>query len=1047
MFLFTYTASAQKVLLDDFESPENWKIFKADGVNVSIEKVSGRNGNAIRLTYDFTKGTGYGGIQKAVSIKLPENFKFIFYLRANSPHNNLEVKFLDSTGENVWWMNNRNFEFPVDWKKFTVKKRHIKFAWGPTTEKSLENISRIEFTIASYNGGKGWVEFDDLQFEELPAEKTPAAQPQFTASSQKSGKYSLKNISDGSNTTTWLSKKSKSDTIFIDFKQPREFGGFIIDWDKKWYPDGYKFFLSDDKTNWENVYSVEKINGGRSYIRLKDAEAKFAQIVMTSNSAREIGINELKILEPGYSEELNKFFINMAKEYPRGYFPRYFYEEASHWTVIGVNSDVKEALINEDGTIEVDKNRFSIEPMLYLKNKLITWNDVNKSQSLEDDYLPMPEVKWEKDKINLKIKSFAAGEANKNSTLFNSYIIENQNKVSISGKLFLLLRPFQVNPYYQWLNLRGGVSSISSINISDSLIKVDDDKYLIPLTKYSSAGVLYFDEANTAELLAKGEMPSAKSVEDKQKLASGVLCYNFDLKPGEKKEILLAVPFYKEVPENLIFSDDKSNSQAFKNLFAQTKQFWQDKLNYIKFNLPISGKKIADTYRSNLAYILINRDNAGIQPGSRSYERSWIRDGSLTSSALLKSGIVDEVRDFIDWYSANQFENGKIPCVVDSRGPDPVPENDSHGEYLFLIKQFYNFTHDSSFLANNNLKVIKTVDYIQSMIAETLIEDIKNGSDSLRPFYGLMPESISHEGYSAKPMHSYWDDFFTLRGLKDAVDIEAILKDEKEYLRFKSIRDSFRENLYNSLKLAIKIKDIDYIPGCAELGDFDATSTTIAIYPVNELPNLPEPQLSNTFNRYYNYFSNRRNGKTDWVNYTPYEVRIIGSFIFLNEPERAHNLIEYFLKAQRPYGWNAWAEVVWRDEKYPGYIGDMPHTWVGSDFINAVRAMFVYENDYDTSLVIGAALYEDWINASGGMSIEHLPTYYGELSYNIIKSDDHYSLNLYGELNLPAGNIILKNFNSSKMPLKVFINGTESKLFTNNSITINQFPAKVTILY
>ena len=33
---------------------------------------------------------------------------------------------------------------------------------------------------------------------------------------------------------------------------------------------------------------------------------------------------------------------------------------------------------------------------------------------------------------------------------------------------------------------------------------------------------------------------------------------------------------------------------------------------------------------------------------------------------------------------------------------------------------------------------------------------------------GLVTESISHEGYSAKPVHSYWDDFWALRGLDDA---------------------------------------------------------------------------------------------------------------------------------------------------------------------------------------------------------------------------------------------------------------------------------------
>ena len=32
----------------------------------------------------------------------------------------------------------------------------------------------------------------------------------------------------------------------------------------------------------------------------------------------------------------------------------------------------------------------------------------------------------------------------------------------------------------------------------------------------------------------------------------------------------------------------------------------------------------------------------------------------------------------------------------------------------------------------------------------------------------LLPASISHEGYAAKPMHSYWDDFWALKGYEAA---------------------------------------------------------------------------------------------------------------------------------------------------------------------------------------------------------------------------------------------------------------------------------------
>ncbi len=1047
LFLLSNSSFAQKKIIENFESTDDWKIYKSDGVEVQIKQVAGRTGKAIRLEYDYTKGAGYGGIQRNLTFKLPENFQFTFYLRANSPNNNFEIKFLDESGENVWWMNNRNFSFPTEWTKFTVKKRHIEFAWGPTEDNSFKKFSRLEFTIASFTGGKGWVEFDDMYFEQLPDDNQIKPTPLISSSGKLSDEFSINNISDGNINSRWLSSASDEEKLLIDFQIYREIGGFVIDWDEKNYPLEYEIYISEDGENWNKVYSVQNNSSDRSYIRLINAEGKYASIVLRKSASKYFGIKELKILEPSYTENLNQFFINIAKDFPRGYFPKYFYEEASYWNIIGTNSDYREALINEEGMIEVDKQRFSIEPMILNGNKLITWNDVKTEQSLEDKYLPIPLVKWISDEVNLQIKSFASGKANESSVLYCTYNVTNSSKATVEGKLFLLIRPFQVNPYYQWLNAVGGVSKISSIAIDESVIKIDSDKFIYPLTKINNAGAIRFEAGNLISKLSNGIIPNEKNVTDNLGLASGVLSYNYRLKPGESKEFAIAIPFYENKIDLKFSGNDSESLELLKKEFQKVKSQWEKTLSHIKFNLPPSADKIVNTYKSNLAYILINRDGAGIQPGSRSYERSWIRDGSLTSSALLKSGIVDEVREFIDWYSNYQYENGKIPCVVDKRGADPVPEHDSHGEYIFLLKQYFNFTKDTSILRRHNEQIIKAVDYIKSLIDERSTDHFKLGNDSVRAYYGILPESISHEGYSSKPMHSYWDSFFALRGLKDAVDIQKILGNDAEYQRIKKIRDKFKTDLYNSLNLAIKTRNIDYIPGCVELGDFDPTSTTIALYPVNEKNNLPQPYLTNTFNKYYEYFINRKYGKINWLNYTPYENRVIGSFILMDEPQRAHDLIEFFLNDQRPSGWNQWAEVVWKDKYHPAFIGDMPHTWVGSDFINAVRSMFVYENEEDSSLVIGAALYDDWINYKNGISVENLPTFYGEISYRIKKENKKFEIDVYGNLNLPSDKIILKNFNSSKLPAKVLINGKDSKSFTNSTITINEFPAKVEVFY
>jgi hypothetical protein len=1045
--LITTILHAQIKTLDTFENTDGWGFIKSDGVNLKVSNEKGLTGNAVRFDYDFTKGTGYGGIQKLFPIDLPENFEFTFYIKAESPANNFEIKFIDSTGNNVWWVSNRNYDFPEEWKKIRIRKRHISFAWGPTADQSLKRIDRIEFTIASFVGGKGTLWIDDLRFEPLQPETSAYPLPSATASSALKN-HSPAFITDNANETFWQSSGASDQEVVVDFKTRREFGGLQINWLNEARAKSFDVLLSDDGKRWEKVYSVKSNQNDISFIRLVESEAKYLKIkIIESASAKSTGIREIRFLDVKSSLTPNDFLIHVAKNSPEGNYPRYLLEQASYWTITGVNNDLKEAMINEDAMVEVDKAQFSIEPMIKMGGSLYNWSNVKSSQSMgsadkKSEFEFAPAVTWNCNDLEFNTSVTATGVANKSSQLNIRYAFRNLSDQPKDFELYLLVRPFQVNPYYQFLNLTGGVGKINSIREVDGGKLVVDDKVILSQKKYDSFGAAGFDDGNVVDLLRDGNFPQNRSASDPNGLANGVIKYTFHLNPGERSEFFVVVPFYSgklaaenSVPENLSEESGKAT------------KFWNEKVSHIKFNLPPSADRIVNTYKSNLAYILINRDLAGIQPGSRSYERSWIRDGALTSSALLKSGIVPEVKDFIDWYASHQYENGKVPCVVDFRGPDPVPENDSHGELIYLIREYFNFTGDTAFLRSNNQYVLKTVGYIESLIAERSTDHFKNGNDSVRAYYGLMPESISHEGYSAKPMHSYWDNFFTMKGLKDAVEIQKILGEQESYERLKKVRDTFRENLYNSLQLAMKLRKINYIPGCVELGDFDATSTTIALTPCNELNNLPKPQVYNTFDQYYAFFKNRRDGKLDWVNYTPYENRLIGSFIILDQPERAHELIAFFLNDQRPQGWNHWAEVVWKDYRIPRYIGDMPHTWVGSDFINAIRSMFVYENEYDQSLVLASALYQDWIDAPDGISVGNLPTYYGEISYAIKKENSSYHFSISGNVKLPANGIKIRNFNGSKLPQKVTVNGEERKDFTNSEISASKIPAEVVIYY
>lgn len=1031
----------QSTVIENFEDLSNIKKIFSDGAKIEISLANNHNGKCLKIDYEFF-GAGYCGIERIFRTKLPQDYKFSFYTKGNSPKNNLEFKLVDKTGDNVWWKNQRYFEFPSEWQKITIKKRNIEFAWGPMGGGEAKEIESLQIIIASAEGGSGTIYLDQLNFEEIAQPKDPSVKPIISSFYLKD--RNLNNLADNNFTTRWQSKRnSERQTLLIDFQFIKEIGGFVFHWDEFDFARDFEILISNNRVDWERVFLLNHNNLSRNIIFLPDVDARYVKINLTRSSRKKGYIlKEIEIKDAEFSKNYNAFFSNVAQYYMPGYFPKYFLNKQSYWTVVGVSEDLKEALINQQGTIEVDKACFSVEPFIQLNDELITWNDVQINQTLEKEYLPLPHVKWIHPSFNMEITALADGDPG-SSNLLIKYSLTNTSKTPITGKLYLSFRPFQVNPKWQFLNNEGGVTKIKSIKYSDSVIQINNDKIVIPLTIAENFGATDFYHGEIIDYLIKQKLPTNQFVKDDFGFASASLCYNFILSAGESKEYFLLVPFHQLNSTSL--NEARNNpSNYFSDRLQNQISFWKEKLDNIKIQLPASGDKIIKTMKSYLAYILINKDGPAIQPGSRSYERSWIRDGALTSSALLRLGLKDEVRNFLDWYSRYQFPSGKIPCVVDKRGADPTAENDSHGEYIYAVLQFFKFTHDTAFLAGKLQNIIGAVNYIEFLTNQRKTDQYAK-PDSI-VFWGLVPESISHEGYSAKPMHSYWDNFFTLRGLRDAIEITDILGETELKKRYEILRDDFEKNLLNSLKRAIQNHNIDYIPGCAELGDFDATSTTIALFPCNEQKRLPQKELLNTFEIYYSNSLKRMQKNSDWKNYTPYELRVIGSFVLLNQRERAHKMLDFFFEDQRPKVWNHWAEVVWKNIDEPQFIGDMPHTWVGSDFINSIRTMLIYEDELDSSLVLGAGLKNEWIESGKKIIVSDLPTYYGNVNYSIEKKENYYELTIGSDLIIPKNAIVFKNFKDTT-PTKVFINDKESDNFNINEIIIKSIPAVVRIEY
>ncbi|MBC7975275.1 MAG: hypothetical protein H7138_09840, partial [Myxococcales bacterium] len=470
---------------------------------------------------------------------------------------------------------------------------------------------------------------------------------------------------------------------------------------------------------------------------------------------------------------------------------------------------------------------------------------------------------------------------------------------------------------------------------------------------------------------------------------------------------------------------------------AAARTEWHAKLDRVGFRVPAAGRPIIDTLRSSLAYMLLSRDGAILRPGTRSYARAWIRDGAMIGEALLRLGHPEIAIAFLRWYAPFQFASGKVPCCVEAHGAVPVPENDSHGQLIHLAAEIERYTRDRTQLTAVWPNVVAAARYLEELRQSERTP--ANQTAERRARYGLLPPTISHEGYSAKAAYSYWDDFWGLVGFRDAAWLAGELGDTALQTTLAGQRDEFERDLLASIANSAADHRVDFIPGAADLGDFDATSTTIGLSPGGAQHALPAKLLDATFERAWQQLISRRTNTT-WKDYTPYELRLIGSFVRLGWRDRVQQGLALYFADQRPRAWNQWAEVVGRVVREPRFVGDMPHAWVHSDYARSALDMFAYERD-DHAWVLAAGIAPAWFTGRG-FAIEKLPTPFGALSYAVTATERAVTVQIDAGALPPVGLVLTWPFPTP--PGTTRINGKPAA-WRGAELLITERPATIVI--
>ena len=1002
-------------LLDGFEHVGEWKAGATEDSNASVSKTEGASGHALKLSYRFL-AAGVAYARRALPLDLSNNFEMAFQLKGHAPKSTFEVKLLDESGANVWWKRFPDYEFPEDWTTIRIRRSDISFAWGPIEDHDLKTIAKMEFVVVGASGDEASVEFDTLEIRTLP--ELPTVLPPVVA---KAGDVSAPAAVDGNSKTIWTTGKTTD--LTLDRGYVGELGGLTLRWADGQSPETMNVALSEDGTSWTvpewQQYVRPSSTGTTEYLRMPKAFGRYIRLSMTPASGDSVGLLDATVEPPEFGQDDNRFLLSLAKETKKGSYPRSFSGEQIYWTIVGVPRGGRAALLSEDGAMEPGPGAFSIEPFVIEDGFVLSWANGEHHHSLLDDYLPLPRVRRTHEGFSLDITAHRppvppgrkGGTDGNARDVVTRYRLANTGTIRRTLTLALAIRPMQVNPPTQTLNLVGGVSRIEQISWDDAAFRVNGDWSVYPDLKPDQVSLAGFERAGFPHVQDAIARTNSQSIVAPGAFGSGVMYFHVDLKPGEVRQATVVTVLDDEGGHTPDL--DRKAIAAAETAAADE---WREILNQIDISGPSESLPVLHALKTAFAHMMITREGPALRPGPRSYARSWIRDGAMMSESFLRLGHNEPAVDFARWYAPYQFSSGKVPCCVDKRGADPVVENDSHGELIFLIADIYRHTGDRAFAKAMWRYADKAAAVINVLRLSERME--QNSQGDRKALYGLLPPSISHEGYSEKPAYSFWDNFWGLKGLNDAAFLALELGHTDRAAEIRADAAEFAGDIGASVRLLWE--ELGHVPGAADRKDFDPTSTTIALSPTGAAAALPRELLIATFEKAWSEFVARRDGHKAWEVYTPYEFRQVSAFVRLGEPERAHALLDFYMRDRRPAAWNQWSEVISRLEREPHFIGDMPHTWVGSDFIRAVLDLFVYAETKTGSLVIGAGLPRSWLQGEG-IRVQGLKSPYGQVSYTARDVGGKVRVDLEGST-MPPGGYVLPAF--LKDDIMVTFNGT-----------------------
>jgi hypothetical protein len=354
-----------------------------------------------------------------------------------------------------------------------------------------------------------------------------------------------------------------------------------------------------------------------------------------------------------------------------------------------------------------------------------------------------------------------------------------------------------------------------------------------------------------------------------------------------------------------------------------------------------------------------------IYPGPYTYKRFWFRDACFLLHAMLCAGLHERAEGILDRFPAMQTVRGYFHSQEG--------EWDSNGEVLWIFDRFCQLTG----------RPLKAQWWTAVVKGARWIGRKRLKGDKAAAHAGLMPAGFSAEHLGTSDYY-YWDDFWSLGGLRAAAAIAGRSGDEVTRRRFEAEADDLDAAIERSLATAAeRLGTIALSASPYRRLDAGAIGSIAAGYPL-QLWRPDEPRLLATAEFLLQNCFVAGGFFQDMIHsgINVYLTLHIAQILLRAGDARASELVDAVARLASPTG--QWPEAI-HPRTMGGCMGDGQHVWAAAEWIMVMRNSFVREED--GILILLGGIPARWIKNGTKLRFGPAPTSFGTVSVTVVTTE------------------------------------------------------------